>query len=103
MNVQKIMQMPNAKKMYNLKLEYTSNILYGHIKSAKKVHKEFAKFAVNDFETFKQIPSPVKGKFSIFSKMGFNILRYLVYDLFSKDSIEEKQLKKMIEQSKKTT
>ena len=56
MKTQKIMQSPIAKKLYNLKLEYTSNVLYGKAKLAKQSYKEFAKLAVNNFDIFVNTP-----------------------------------------------
>ena len=92
MKTEKILQTPIAKKLYNLKLEHTSNVLYGQVKEAKECHRNFAKLAVENFDTFIKTPSPIKGSFSIFSKPGFNIIKYLIYSFFTKDSPDEKKL-----------
>ena len=93
MNVSKINQSPIAKEMYQLKFRQYSNILTGNAREAKKYSRSFAKMAVENFETALQIPSPIKGSIPLFSRMGFNIIKYMIYNLFTRDSKEEKQLK----------
>ena len=100
MRTQKILQNPVAKKMYEYKFNHASNVLLGNVKEARKNYQEFAKLAVNDFETALQVPSPIKGTFPLFSKLGFNTLKYLFYNLFAKKTPEEKRLKKMFEEYK---
>ena len=101
MNVSKINQSPIAKEMYQLKLRQYSNILTGNAREAKKYSQSFAKMAIDNFETAVQIPSPVKGSIPLFSRMGFNIIKYMIYSLFTKDSKEEKQLKILWEDYKR--
>ena len=100
MKVQKVIQTPIGKKLYDCKFKHVSNLLYGNTKEAKKNYQEFAKLAVDNFETAVQVPSPLKGSVPLFSKLGLNIIKYLIYDLFTKNSPEEKQLKKMYEEYK---
>jgi len=100
MNVSEINQSPIAKQMYRLKFQQYSNILTGNAKEAKKYSKNFAKMAVDNFETAVQIPSPIKGQIPLFSKIGFNIIKYMIYNLFTRDSNEEKQLKALLKDYK---
>ena len=101
MNVSKIAKSsPIARELHNLKLKHATDILLGNPRSAKKNYQRFAELAVDNFETTLETPSPIKGSFSIFSKAGFNCLKYLIYNLFAKDSPAEKQFKKMMQEYK---
>ena len=95
MKLEKIAQIQLQDKMRRLKFEQFSNILLGNPRRAKKYHQEFAKIAVKNFDLAKTLSPPIKGSFSIFSKQGFNALKYIFFDFFAKDSAEEKQLKKL--------
>lgn len=100
MKTQRVMHLPVAKKMYEYKFQHATNVLTGNVKEARRNYQEFAKLAVKDFEIAVQVPSPVKGSFPLFSKMGFNVVKYLLFNLFAKKTPEEQKLKKMFEEHK---
>ena len=96
MNVKKIMQSPIARKLYELKFQSSTAILTGQYKEARIAQKEFAKLAVKNFDIALQVPSPIKAKFSLFSKQGLKCLKFKIYKAFCKSSPEEKKLKSMV-------
>ncbi|MBO5739399.1 hypothetical protein J6R97_08685 [bacterium] len=98
MKVNRVGVNPVAEKMKQLKWDYAQNLLLGNVKKAKKSHREFAKLAVDHFEIATQLPSPINGSVSLFSKVGLRFLKYIIYDIFTKHSPEEKKLKKMTEE-----
>ena len=100
MKTQKIVQSPIAKRMYDLKYQHAVDIMLGNVRNARNTYKEFAKLAVANFETALEVPAPIRGKISIFSKTGFNCLKYIIFNFFSKQSTEEKEFKKMIKEHK---
>ena len=75
------------KKLARLKGDSSYSMLLGDFKGFKTAHREYAKLAVDNFELAASIEPPVKGKISLFSKLGLNV--------FSKKTPEEKQLIKM--------
>lgn len=94
---------PAYKKLVkaNEILNYTKlgmlNILSGNFKEAREAHKQLAKIAVEDFETYKQATNfkitnlpPEAGK-----PLLINSLKYRLYYAFSPKTPEEKQLEKM--------
>lgn len=94
---------PAYKKLVkaNEILNYTKlgmlNILSGNFKEAREAHKQLAKIAVEDFETYKQATNfkitnlpPEAGK-----PLLINSLKYRLYYAFSPKTPEEKQLDKM--------
>ena len=95
MNVQKIIQTPIAQKMKKLKFEYSIDVITGNYKNAKKTYREFAKLAVDNYETAKVIGPAIQGNIPLFSKYGINALKYIIYNFFTKKTSEEKLLKKL--------
>ena len=96
MKTQKILQSPIAKKMYDLKLRSSTAVLTGKFKDARNAQKEFAKLAVDNFSTALELPAPIEGKISLFSKAGLRCLKFMIYRVFCKSSPEEKKLKSMV-------
>ena len=82
----------SAQKMFNLRQKSTVAIIEGKFREARNIQKEFAKLAVDDFETFKTLPSvrfknvPFKPSVSIF----FKSLQFKLFRMFTKKSPEEK-------------
>ena len=89
---------PVADKMKQLKWDHAHNMLLGNAKKAKESYREFAKLAVDNFEIATQLPAPIKGNVPLFSKTGLKILKYVLYDIFTKRTPEEKKLKRMSEE-----
>ena len=85
-----------AIKMFNLRKESTLHIMSGEFKAARQTQKEFAKLAVQDFETFKTVPTisftnvPIKEWLG----MAFQGLKFKIFSAFTKKTPEEKQLAK---------
>ena len=98
MKVGRVAVNPVAEKMKQLKWDLAYNVLLGNAKKAKEYHREFAKLAVDNFEIAIQIPAPIKGRAPFFSKTGLKMLKYILYDVFTKRTPEEKQLKRMTEE-----
>lgn len=97
MKTQSILQNPVAKKMYDLKLKTSVSVLTGKCREANKAKKEFAKLAVDNFDTAIKLPQPVTGTFPWYSNFGLNTIKYMLFNLFVKKSPEEKKLKEMID------
>lgn len=95
MKTQKILQNPIAKRMYDLKLKTSLDILHGRCKEARKAQKEFASIAVDHFETAVKVPQPVTGSFPLYSKFGLNAIKFMIFKAFCKKTPQEKQLKNM--------
>ena len=66
-------------KMRKYKWDAATSMVTGQCKQAKLAHQEFAKLAVENFELVPKIGSPLKGTFPLFSKVGLNILKYIIY------------------------
>ena len=98
MKVSSVAVNPIAEKMKQLKGDHARNMLLGNAKKAKESYREYAKLAVDNFEIATQLPSPIKGSTPLFSKTGLKILKYILYDIFAKQTPEEKKLKKMAEE-----
>ena len=96
MKTQNILQNPYAKKMYDLKLKTSLSVLSGKCKEARVAQKEFAKIAVDHFETAVKVPQPVTGTFPWYSNFGLNTIKFMIYKTFCKKTTEEKQLKQML-------
>ena len=98
MKVSSVAVNPIAEKMRRLKWDHASNMLLGNAKKAKEIYREYAKLAVDNFEIATQIPSPINGKTSLFSKTGLRLLKYIIYDKFTKSTPAEKKLKEMADE-----
>ena len=93
-----------AQKMFELSKQSKLSVLNGNFKNARNMQQELAKLALEDFETYKTLPTisiknvPLKEFFFIFLQS----LKFRIYKLFSPNSKEEKELiKKYSEYSKK--
>ena len=95
MRVSSVAINPVAEKMKQLKWDHARNMLLGNAKKAKESYREYAKLAIDNFEIATQIPSPIKGSTPLFSKTGLKILKYILYDMFTKRTPEEKKFKEM--------
>ena len=91
MRVSSVAINPVAEKMKQLKWDHAQNMLLGNAKKAKESYREYAKLAIDNFEIATQIPSPIKGSTPLFSKTGLKILKYIIYDIFTKRTPEEKK------------
>lgn len=94
-----------AQKMFELKNQSTKSIMEGKFKQARKLNKEFAKLAIEDFETFTTLPTinisnvPIKDFLSIV----WTSVKYRIYKAFTKKSPEEKLLIQKYKKYKKET
>ena len=95
MKVSSVAVNPIAEKMKQLKWDHARNMLLGNAKKAKESYREYAKLAVDHFELSTQIPSPITGSIPLFSKTGLKILKYIIYDKFTKSTPAEKKLKEI--------
>ena len=100
MNIHKVDQKPVAKQLYELKCLHSTQILMGEARRARETYRDFAKLAVENFETAVNVPSPVQGKINLFSFYGLNCIKYMIYRLFTRKSPEEKQFKQMVKEHK---
>ena len=88
-----------AAKMFELRKQIGISYLDGKIREARKLQKELAHEAVNDFETYKQLPLlhiqtnniSVKDSLSLL----FTSVKNKLFYKFSKKTPEEKQFYKM--------
>ena len=87
----------NATKLFELKRQSISSVMLGKYRDARVAQKEFAKLAVEDFDAFKAMPTinvlNIPFRFAIpilFKNLGFKI-----FNLFSRKTPEEKQLRTM--------
>ena len=85
------------EKMRKHKWDMVTSMLTGEYKQAKLAHQQYAKLAVDNFELVPHSGSPLNGSIPVFSKMGFNIIKYFIYRLFTKRTPEEKKLEKLAE------
>ena len=88
---------PLSKKIATLKMNTSLPVLTGDYKQAIEAHKELAKIAVDNFELTIKTPNPIQGRFSLFSKEGWNALVFIFLEKFRKKTPEEKRFAKMIE------
>ncbi len=90
-------KMVKVNEMFNYQKMALLNVVTGNFKEARESEKQLAKLAVNDFETYKDIPHvkftgiPVGMAAHIMKKS----LQYRVYKAFSPKTPEEKQFLKM--------
>ena len=98
MKVSRVAVNPIAEKMKQLKWDHARNMLLGNAKKAKESYREYARLAVDHFELSIEIPSPITGNIPLFSKTGLKILKYIIYDKFTKSTPAEKKLKEMAEE-----
>ena len=90
-----------ARRISQLKMNSALSVMSGDFKQARAAQKELAKIAVDYFELTMNVPSPVRGSFSLFSKEGFNALRFIISEKFREKTPEEKRMMQMIELYKK--
>ena len=87
----------NAARMFELRKLVSLSVLEGNFRNARIAQKEFAKAAVNDFDTFRTLPNisitnvPLKE----WLLLGFRSLEYKFYKFFTGKTKEEKLLAKM--------
>ena len=88
-----------AVKMFELRKQISIFCLDGKFREARKLQKELAHEAINDFETYKQLPllqiraNKITVKESL--SLLFLSLKNKLFYKFSKKTPEEKQLNKM--------
>ena len=86
-----------ANEMFNYTKSIMTNVLFGDFKRAREMEKALAKVAVDNFETYKQIPM-LEFKnvpLAIVHKVMVKNLQYKIYRAFSKKTPEEKTFMKM--------
>lgn len=84
-----------AKKMFELRRESVLSVIDGKFRNARNADKEFAKIAVEDFDTFKTLPI-IRMKNVSFKEwvgLAFKSLGFRIYKAFTKKTPEEKQLR----------
>ena len=83
-----------AKQLFELRQKTMLSIMDGKFREARNAQKEFAKIAVQDFETVKTLPRinftnvPLK----LWLSLAFKSLRFKIFRAFTKDTPEEKLL-----------
>ncbi len=88
----------NAAKMFELRKMVSLSIMEGNFQNARIAQKEFAKTALEDFDTFKTLPNikitnvPLRE----WLVLGFRSLEYKVYRFFTRKTPEEKAFAKVI-------
>jgi len=93
-----------AQKMFQLRQQTLLSIMDGKYKNARKIQKELAKNAIEDFDTYTTLPKvnftniPLKLWFSMLWKS----IKFRIFKAFTKNSPEEKILNKKIKTYKKT-
>jgi len=95
MKVQKVVQNPVAKQMYDLKLKSSIAIAKGAYKEARCAEKDFARLAVDNLEIAFNVNEPDLGDHAWYSVYGLNNIKYKFYKLFCKKTPEEKKLKEI--------
>ena len=87
-------------RVQELKSSMFWDVLSGNYKNYKSARKEFAKLAVQDFESVKKVQGPGITGVPLFSKMGLKMAYVMVRDLFRVKTPEEKLLKQMARSDK---
>lgn len=86
-----------AQRIYKLKLDTTTSILMGNYKSAIKASKELAEIGVDNFELTTKVPAPVKGSLPLFSKFGWNTLKFMIINSLRIKTPAEKKFKQLVQ------
>ena len=76
-----------AQKMFNLRQKSMTAFIGGNFREVRRLQKEFAKMAVEDFETFKTLP-----EINFCNVSFFQIVSYKIFSMFVINSQEEKLL-----------
>ena len=93
MNVPKVnLSSPLAQKISKLKFDTAFSIITGDFKTARTAHQELAKIGVDNFELITKVPNPIQGQFSLFSKEGWNALKFMISEKFRRKTPEEIKL-----------
>ena len=89
-----------ANNLFNMGYNAYINAVTGNFKEARKLEKEFAKKAVEDFEIYKLLPKVVLqgAPKEVIKLANKNSRKYWIYKLFSPKTKEEKQLAKLRKQ-----
>lgn len=80
---------PLAQKISKLKFDTTISVITGDFKTARTAHQELAKIGIDNFELITKVPNPVQGQFSLFSKEGWNALKFMISEKFRRKTPEE--------------
>ena len=94
----------NATIMFNLRQQTMQSVVSGNFKLARSQQKEFAKVALDDFETYKKLPNIFFDNMPFWPSLFvfFKTLKYRIYYAFSKKTPEEKELTKKAKEYLKT-
>ncbi|MCR4880814.1 MAG: hypothetical protein K6A44_02535 [bacterium] len=93
----------NAARMFELRKLVSISVMEGNFRNARVAQREFAKAAVEDFDTLKTLPYITFTNVPLreWLVMGFRSLEYKFYKFFTGKSKEEKLLSKMLKTIKK--
>ena len=95
----------NAMKFFNLRQQTLISVLSGNFKLARSQQKEFAKAALDDFETYKKLPNKITYDNLPFLPslfVFFKTLKYSIFYAFSKKTPEEKEFTQKAKEYLKT-
>ena len=94
----------NAMKFFNLRQQTMQSVVSGNFKLARSQQKEFAKAALDDFETYKKLPNIFFDNMPFWPSLFvfFKTLKYRIYYAFSKKTPEEKELTRKTKEYLKT-
>ena len=88
---------PNAPKfteLYKLKFDMQHSFIYGSYKDYKNARIKYAEEAMKNKDLLKYVKQPIKfrGPISLFSKIGFNMMKNSFLDKFRKHTPAENEL-----------
>ena len=86
-------------KLQELRTNLYASVFMGDFKTYKSSVKAYSKLAADNFELTKEL-SEVRAEIPLFSKVGLNMLKIMVLNMFRKKSPEEKLLQTRYMQDK---
>ena len=87
----------NTTKLFELRKQSVSSVMLGKYRDARAAQKEFAKIAVEDFDACKAMPiiNVLNIPFRFAIPILFRNIGFRIFNLFSRKTPEEKQLRTM--------
>jgi len=94
----------NAVTMLNLRQNLLESVVSGNFRLARSQQKEFAKIAVEDFDTYIKLPKVVYDNIPLVPLMSMFLktLKFRIFYAFSKKTPDEKELKRKAKEYIKT-
>ncbi len=94
----------NAVTMLNLRQNLLKSVVSGNFRLARSQQKEFAKIAVEDFDTYIKLPKVVYDNIPLVPLMSMFLktLKFRIFYAFSKKTPDEKELKRKAKEYIKT-